>query len=208
LAQLAPQFTSPTFVRARPGVSATALAGDFATHYADDARLATQQYGTRIDAIEGLVQNVAVHRDARRQLRIFLAGSVLLALVAAANVSLFLLARAPGRRRELSIRMAVGARSNRIARQLATEAGVLLAGAAVLGLALSAWLATFLRGLVILREAEWENVTLLDWRVLGLTGAVLIALTVLVSLAPILDIRRLGLAESSREAMARASLAQ
>ena len=48
-----------------------------------------------------------------------------LALVAAANVSLFLLARAPGRRRELGIRLAVGAPLKRVARQLATESGLL-----------------------------------------------------------------------------------
>jgi hypothetical protein len=207
-ASLAPQHSGPTFVRARSGVAATALAGEIATRYADDPRLAGRALGTRIDAIEGIVRDVAVQRDAKRQLRVFLAGSILLALVAAANVSLFLLARAPGRRRELGIRIAVGARARRIARQLATEAGILIAAAAMLGLALSVWLAAFLRGLVILRQAEWQDVTLFDWRVLGLTAAVLVVLTVLVSLAPVLGIRRVGVAASSRETMARASVAQ
>ncbi len=201
-------LSAPTFVRAGPGVSASAVASEIAARYADDTRLGTQMLGTRIDAIEGIVLDVAVQRDAKRQLRVFLAGSVLLALVAAANVSLFLLARAPGRRRELGVRMAVGARAGRIARQLGTEASVLIAAAAILGLALSVWLAAFLRGLVILRQAEWQNVTLLDWRVIGLTAAVLVMLTVLVALAPILGIRRLGIAASSRETLARASLPQ
>ena len=207
-ADLAPQLNAPAFVRARPGTSATALASDLTTRYADDMPEIYRLSGARIDAIEGIVGDIAVQRDAKRQLRVFLAGSVLLALVAAANVSLFLLARAPGRRRELGIRMAVGARASRLSRQLATEASVLIVAAAILGLALSVWLAAFLRGLVILRQAEWQNVTLLDWRVIGLTAAVLVVLTVLVALAPILGIRRLGIAASSRKTLARASLAQ
>jgi hypothetical protein len=207
-AELAQNGQELVFVRLRPGASATTLAGEMATRFADDMPPIYQSLGARIDAIEGIVQDIAVQRGAKRQLRVFLAGSVLLALVAAANLSLFLLARAPGRRRELGIRMAVGARAGRIARQLATEAGVLIAAAAILGLALSIWLAAFLRGLAILRLAEWQNVTLFDWRVLSLTAAVLVMLTVLVSLAPVLGIRRLGISASSRETMARASLAQ
>jgi hypothetical protein len=207
-ADMIQQINLPAFVRLRPGASATALAGEIATHFAEDIPPIYRTLGARIDSIEGVVGDIAVQRDAKRQLRVFLAGSVLLALVAAANLSLFLLARAPGRRRELGVRMAVGAHASRIARQLTTEAGVLIAAAAILGLALSVWLAAFLRGLAILRQAEWQNVTLLDWRVLGLTATVLIVLTVLVSLAPVLGIRRLGVAASSREAMARASLAQ
>src|SRR5690606_36770455 len=92
-----------------------------------------------IQAIAGVVRNVGVHRDSKRQLELFLGASILLALVAGANVSLFLLARAPGRRRELGIRMAVGARLPRIARQLASAAGLLVAAAAVLGLGISVW---------------------------------------------------------------------
>ena len=207
-AEVTQQISPPAFVRLRPGASATALASDIARRYAEELPPMYQSLGARIDAIEGVVGDIAVQRDAKRQLRVFLAGSVLLALVAAANLSLFLLARAPGRRRELGIRMAVGAHASRIARQLTTEAGVLIAAAAILGLALSVWLAAFLRGLAILRQAEWQNVTLLDWRVLGLTASVLIVLTILVSLAPVLGVRRLGIAGSSRETRARASLAQ
>jgi len=164
--------------------------------------------GMRLDAIDGIVRDLNVHRDSQRQLRLFLAASVLLALVAAANVSLFLLARAPGRRRELGIRMSVGAPLKRVARQLASEAGFLVAVAAVIGLAMSVWLGSFLRGLAFLRQAEWTDVTLFDWRVLSLVAAFLLVLILLVSLAPVLGLRRLGIAASSRQVAARATLAQ
>src|SRR5690606_26771755 len=46
------------------------------------------------------------------------------------------------------------------------------------------------------------------WRVLSLAGAVLLVLTVLVSLAPVIGLKRLGIAASSQRVTARASLAQ
>src|SRR5690606_35243089 len=127
-------------------------------------------------------------RDTLRQLQLFLGGSVLLALVAAANTSLFLVARAPGRRRELGVRMALGAPLARLARQLATEGAALVMFATVLGLVVSVWLSEFLRGLSFLRRAEWSDVTLLDWRVLCVVGAFFALVTLAVSLAPILGL--------------------
>lgn len=183
------------------------IVGEIRSRYSDreDLRL---QPGMQLDAIDGVVRDINVHRDSTRQLRLFLGASMLLALVAAANVSLFLLARAPGRRRELGIRMAVGAPMKRLARQLASESGLLVVVAAVLGLVMSVWLSGFLRGLAFLRQAQWNNVSLLDWRVLGLVAVFMLILTLLVSLAPILGLKRLGIAASSRQVAARASLAQ
>jgi hypothetical protein len=97
-----------------------------------------------LDAIAGVVANLGTHREVRRQVRLFLAGSALLALTAACNVSLFLLSRAPGRRRELAIRTAVGAPRGRLARQLLTESSLLVVAAALIGLVASIWLAVAL----------------------------------------------------------------
>jgi putative ABC transport system permease protein len=192
--------------RAR-GVSAAAIARELQARYADFDEYYLQP-GFRFEAVDGIVRNFDVHRDVQRQLRLFLVGSILLALVAAANVSLFLLARAPGRRRELGIRMSIGAPMQRLARQLATESALLVLVAAALGLMMSIWLGNFLRGLSFLRRAEWGDVTMLDWRVLGLLGAFLMLLTLAVSLAPILGLKRLGVAASSRQLVASATLAQ
>jgi hypothetical protein len=158
--------------------------------------------------MDGLVMNIAAQREAMRQLELLLAGSVLLALVAAANLSLFLLARAPGRRRELGVRLAVGAPKRRLARQLATEAGLLVVASGVAGLVGSVWLAVFLKGLPSLREANWLDATLLDWRVAVLVAALLLVLGLAVSLAPIQGLKRVGIAAASRSISARASMAQ
>jgi len=201
-------LTMQTFARRSEGASVEAVIDEIRARYADAPDELRLQPGFRLDAVEGIVTNLNAHRNTLRQLKLFLGASVLIALVAAANVSLFLLARAPGRRRELGIRMAVGAPLGRLARQLASEAGVLVFAGAVFGLLLSLWLGTFLRGLAFLREASFRDVSLLDWRVLAALAAFLLVLTVLVALAPILGLKRLGIAASSRQVAARASLAQ
>ena len=197
-----------TLGRRAAGASALSVADEIAARFSDAPERLVMQGTSAIQAVDGVVRDIGVQRDSKRQLQLFLGASILLALVAAANVSLFLLARAPGRQRELGIRMSVGAPLRRLARQLASEAGLLVVLAAAVGLALSIWLSQFLRGLAFLQRVEWRNVTLLDWRVLGLAAIVLLALTALVSLAPVLGLRRLGIAASSRQVAARATLAQ
>jgi len=205
-AQVMRTWTLRGVARRAAGVSNKAVLSELAGRFSDDDFM--KRPGMKFEVIDKIVQNVFTQRSTERQLRLFLGASVLLALVAAANVSLFLLARAPGRRRELGIRMAVGAPLGRLARQLASEAAVLVIAAAVLGLALSIWLAKFLRGLPFLRQAQWRDVTLLDWRVLSLVGVFLLLVTLLVSLAPIAGLKRLGIAASSRQVAARGTIAQ
>lgn len=203
-----PASTMRTVFRRSPGATVTAVLNEFRARFDTEDSPLTNVPGTDIQAIDGIVVNFDVHRATTRQLEMFLVGSLLLAVVAAANVSLFLLARAPGRRRELGIRVAVGAPIRRIARQLATEAGLLVMAAAVAGLIGSFWLSAFLRGLTFMQDAEWRDVAPLDWRVLGLVSVFLLALALLVSLGPAAGIRRLGIATSSRQSSARASPAQ
>lgn len=200
-------YTVRGVARLKPGSSITAALNELTARFPDEPFL-QQRAGMKYEVIDRIVQNIFVQRSTEKQLRMFLIGSALLALVAAANVSLFLLARAPGRRRELGIRMAVGAPMRRLARQLASEAALLAVVAGVLGIALSMWLASFLRELPFLRQAQWYDVTLLDWRVLALVGVFLLLLTVLVSLAPILGLKKMGIAASSRQVSARPTVVQ
>jgi predicted permease len=190
------------------GASSRAITAELRGRFGDILHDYVPRDNVRFDTIDSLVFNLPVQRNTQRQLHLFLAGSMLLTIVAAANIGLFLLARAPDRRREIAIRMAVGAPFKRLARQLASEAAVLVAAGAALGLTLSVWLASYLRGLSFLRDAQWRDVTLLDWRVLASLGALLLILTALVSLAPILGLKKAGIAASSRHVAATAGVAQ
>ena len=194
--------------RRETNVSFQAVINELNNRFLDELPNLTGRPSTRYEVLDGLVFNAPVHRNTERQLKLFIGASVLLALVAAANISLFLLARAPGRQRELGIRMAVGAPLRRLARQLASEAAVLVLVSAALGLAISVWLAEFLRGTPFFQNAQWRDVSLLDWRVLVVIGVFVLLLTAMVSLAPIVGLKRLGIARSSRQIAARATVAQ
>lgn len=69
-------------------------------------------------------------------------------LIACANVAILLLVRAASRQKELGIRLALGARPSRLARQLLTESLLVATTGAAAGLLMAAWLGDGLRFLV------------------------------------------------------------
>jgi predicted permease len=117
------------------------------------------------------------------QVPILLAGmAAVVLLVAAANVTNLLLARTLRRRREIAVRIAVGAGRARLVRQLVME-GLLLSlagGAAALLVAL--WTAPLLRAFVLPRALAAE--TPIDLRVFAFTAAVALLVGLATGLVP------------------------
>jgi putative ABC transport system permease protein len=126
------------------------------------------------------------------------AGLVL--VIVCANVAHLFLARATARRRDLSIRLAIGASRSRILRLLAVE--VLLVGALGAGgaLVVSAWAS---RGLVALLPAAAAPVFLdltFDWRVLIFSLAVTLFAVFVFSIGPVLYATRVPSIEALQDA--------
>jgi predicted permease len=117
-------------------------------------------------------------------LRILTAIGVLLLLIVCANVANLLLARALARRRELGIRLALGAGGVRLARQLLTESLLLATVAGGLGLLLTTWISGSMAALVPHINAPLATSYELDARALAFTAFVCVITALLSGALP------------------------
>jgi len=132
--------------------------------------------------------------DLGRYVRAFLSllmGLVgLVLLIASVNVAGMLLARATVRRREIAVRLAVGAGRGRIVSQLVTESLLLFAAGGAAGLLLAVWLRSLLVALLPQLPLPVAIALPLDGRVLAFTMLVSLAAGALTGLAPALRVSR------------------
>jgi macrolide transport system ATP-binding/permease protein len=110
----------------------------------------------------------------------------LVLLLACVNLANLLLARATERRKELAIRLAVGASRARIVRQLVTESVLLSLAGGVGGLLLAAWINNLVASIKLPTDIALVFDLRLDWRVLAFAIAVSLATGIFFSLLPAL----------------------
>lgn len=133
---------------------------------------------------------------------ILMTAVVLVLLVTCANIAGLMLARATDRRREIAIRLAMGANRRQLVRQLLTESILLSCIGGALGLLLAVWMVRLLMSFNPGAEFPLTLDLPLDWRVLLFSGVVSVLTGAIFGLAPALQATRPGLVTALKESAA------
>lgn len=160
--------------------------------------------GSRLGDVEAGVTTVLLplqHHiigEVRRPLLVLLGSIALVLLIACANLTNLMLARAAARTRELAVRQCLGASAMRIARQTLTESLLLSFLGTLVGVLLAIWIVTALKSLVSSQIPHVETARI-DATVLLFTVAIMLLTGVLCGLAPALRSARINLQDAIKE---------
>jgi predicted permease len=182
--------------RLRAGVAVAQAQSEMRT-IAARLKLAHPKYNQGVGAnVVPLLEQIV--GEARRALLVLMGAVACLLLIACANVANLALVRVTGRRRELALRLALGAGRWRIARGLLTESALLALAGGAFGVAAAYWL---VRAFVSLDPIHLPRVheVAVNGEVLLYAVAAAIATGVLFGLAPALRASRPGLGNWLKE---------
>ena len=123
----------------------------------------------------------------------------LVLLVACANIASLMLARSLARRREFSVRLALGSSRWRIARLLFIESLIVAVTGAAVGLVFASWSSA----LLVRQLSTWQSMVsldlALDWRVLAFTAALACLSALIAGVAPALGLKRVEAGEALKD---------
>jgi putative ABC transport system permease protein len=136
--------------------------------------------------------------DYRRAVITLLCAVGFLLLIACANITNLLLAKASVRTREMALRTALGASRTRIIRQLITESTLLGLTGAVAGILLAMAGVRLLLALIPINLPKWMTFST-DWRVLGFALAVSLLTSLIFGVVPAFGASRVDLTGALKE---------
>ena len=176
--------------RLRPEVTLAAARAEMRAVGARLAQLYPDENGGSGVHVESL--HTLLVGDVKGPLYIVLGAVAVVLLIACANVANLQLAHAVARRREISVRAALGAGRGRLARQLLTESLILSVLGGALGIAVAhAGVAVLTR--IVPIDLTFFNPIAVDARVLAFAAAVAIGTGIIFGLAPALHASRTDL---------------
>ena len=182
-----------TYARLKPGVTLQQAATDMRALGVTLAKQFGNNHGIDVRSYyEAVVGGI------RGSLQVLLGAVLMVLLIACANVANLLLASGFARRREIAIRLALGAGQGDVARQLTCEALLLSLIGGALGLLLAFW---GIRMFLALATGTLPRATSIhmDVRVLAFTAVVSIAVGIVCGLWPLIRLRVSTLTATIRE---------
>jgi macrolide transport system ATP-binding/permease protein len=175
------------FGRMKPGIAPLQAAAELNALAARTRRQTGEQPGAPllVEPVRG-VPNVRSRSASTPIAAVLMAVVGIVLLIACVNVGNLLLARGAARKREISLRMALGARRARLMRQLLTESLMLAVGGGLLGLVLGAWTGKLLE--ILLPTTAFGEALRLDFtpdaRVIVCSALLAVLTTFVFGLAP------------------------
>jgi predicted permease len=205
----APLYIDPDFdwidimARLRNGVTAAQAQAVLASEYAGWQRsVAGKRNRSQIASLilrDGRSGLDSLRRSYSKPLYILWGLVALILAIACANIANLSLARAAARKREMAVRLSIGAGRFRVIRQLLTE-NVLLAGVSgVAGLAFAFWGIRFLTLLLSNGREDFTLHAVLNWQVLAASFVLSVLCGVLFGLAPAIQSTRVDVAVSLKD---------
>jgi predicted permease len=192
-----------TMARLRPGVSLAQAQAVLAPQFAQWMHTVNTERDRgdlpRLVLREGRAGLNGLRFEYSKPLIILLSLVALILALACANIANLLLSRAATRRREIAVRLSIGAGRSRIVRQLLTESILLASAGGALGIVFALWGIRFLTALIANGR---ENFTLhadLNWHVLAVVASLSVLTGILFGLAPALQSTRVDLLPALKE---------
>ncbi|MEO7965471.1 MAG: ADOP family duplicated permease, partial [Gemmatimonadaceae bacterium] len=192
--------TAMAFGRLRAGVTTTEASNELRARAASMRTDFGHLDGWGKDATVVGLQDFMVG-DVRRMLWLLFGAVSFLLLIAAVNVANLVAVRTAERRQELAVRMSLGASTGRVARLLLTECLTLGIAGGVTAIIAALGVVRVLPSMLPPEFARLHEITL-DARVVAFAVAATLVPSILLALAPLAPVRRLGVNLSVREGRA------